>query len=49
MSSLTDEAVDDLLDAGAELIRMIREGDTDSGNDTARDVYRRYFARTTGD
>jgi len=44
VSELNEEEVSNLLDAGMEVLRMIKEGDSSSDNSEARALYRTYFA-----
>jgi len=44
---LTEAKVTELLDTGIEVLRMIKEGDSDSGDSTARELYRNFFDITT--
>lgn len=45
--SLTEEQVTEFLDTGMEVLRMIKEGDTESDNGEARELYRNFFNTAT--
>ncbi len=42
----TEEKVYTLLTSGIEVLRMVRAGDPNSDDETARDIYRKFFAGT---
>lgn len=42
-SDFTEDKVDELLTTGIEVLRMIKEGDSQSADDTARTLYRDFF------
>src|ERR1035437_9030023 len=46
-SEFTEEKVAVLLTSGMEVLRMVKEGDANSDDETARDLYRKFFAGTS--
>ena len=43
-SEFTEDKVSELLTSGIEVLRMVKAGDPNSEDATARDLYRNYFA-----
>lgn len=46
-SEFTEEKVAVLLTSGMEVLRMVKEGDANSEDETARYLYRTYFGANT--
>jgi hypothetical protein len=46
-AEFTESKVDALLTSGIEVLRMVKAGDPNSADATARDLYRDYFATST--
>lgn len=43
LNSYTEEELEDLLDTGIELLGMIRDGDSNTDDPRAREIYQHFF------